>query len=92
MCLAIPGKVVSISPETGLSMGQIDFSGTVIKACLEYVPEAEVGDYVVVHAGFAISKLDEAEAHRTLDLWREMIAATDRNDTMTTSENQEAPK
>lgn len=91
MCLAIPGKLLSISTETGLSMGRIDFSGTIIGACLEYVPEAEIGDYVMVHAGFAISKLDEAEAQRTLDLWREMIAATDHNDTTSTRENHEVP-
>jgi len=77
MCLAIPGKLVEIVEENGLRMGQVDFAGTRGTACLEYVPEAEIGTYVVVHAGFAISVLDENEAQKTLNLWRELLAAGD---------------
>jgi hydrogenase expression/formation protein HypC len=53
-------------------MGRVDFGGVVKEVCLEYVPDAVAGDYVIVHVGFAISRLDEAEAHRTLALWSEI--------------------
>ncbi|MFQ6614029.1 MAG: HypC/HybG/HupF family hydrogenase formation chaperone [Fidelibacterota bacterium] len=72
MCLAIPGKVVEIFTEGGLRMGHIDYSGTINKACLEYVPEITVGQYTLVHAGFALSILDEAEALKSLETWTEM--------------------
>ena len=75
MCLAIPGQLIEIVEENGLRMGRVDFAGTRGTACLEYVPEAEVGQYVIVHAGFAISVLDEEEAQKTLTLFREMLAA-----------------
>jgi hydrogenase expression/formation protein HypC len=75
MCLAIPGKIVDVFEDHGLKMGRIDYSGTVNTACLEYVPEAESGEYVLVHAGFAISVLDEDEAQKTLALWDEMVEA-----------------
>ncbi len=76
MCLAIPGKVIEIYEESGLLMGKIDYSGTVNKACLAYVPEVKVGQYVIVHAGFAISVLDEDEAEavfETYDQWTEAL-------------------
>jgi len=69
MCLAIPGKVIEIYNENDLQMGKIDYSGTITKACLAYVPEAQVGQYVIVHAGFAISVLDEEEAQKSLETW-----------------------
>ncbi len=72
MCLAIPGKLVEINDDQGLKMGRIDYSGTTASACLEYIPEVKVGDYVIVHAGFAISIINEAEAVKTLKLWEEM--------------------
>jgi hydrogenase expression/formation protein HypC len=68
MCLGIPGRIVRIVDEQGLRMGDVDFGGVSRKACLAYVPEAAVDDYVVVHAGFAISKVDPEEAERTLEL------------------------
>ena len=71
MCLAIPGKLIEIYEEVGMKMGRIDYNGTINKACLEYVPEIEVGQYTIVHAGFAISILDEEEAARSHDAWRE---------------------
>src|SRR5476651_1565352 len=72
MCLAIPGKVEQIAEENGLRMGRVDFGGVVKRVCLDYVPEVEVGDYTIVHVGFALSKIDEAEALRTLDVFRQM--------------------
>lgn len=74
MCLGIPGKVTEIFDENGLKMGKIDYSGTVKTACLEYVPDIKEGEYVIVHAGFAISVIDENEAKKTLELWDEMTA------------------
>ncbi len=73
MCLGIPGKITSIYETDGLRMGKIDFGGVQREACLDYVPEAEVGEYVVVHVGFAISRLSEEEAQETLDLIREIM-------------------
>jgi hydrogenase expression/formation protein HypC len=72
MCLAIPGKVISVAEENGLRMGRVEFGGVVKRVCLDYVPEVEVGDYTIVHVGFALSKIDEAEALRTLEVFRQM--------------------
>lgn len=74
MCLAIPGKVIEITDEGGVLMGRIDFSGTINTTCLAYVPEVKVGQYVIVHAGFALSVVDEEEARKTFALWNEMAA------------------
>ena len=73
MCLAVPGKVVKIYEESGLKMGEIDYSGTVNSVCLEYVPEVEIGQYVIVHAGFAISVLDEEEAQKSFEAWDDAL-------------------
>ncbi|HUT88608.1 MAG TPA: HypC/HybG/HupF family hydrogenase formation chaperone [Thermoguttaceae bacterium] len=62
MCLGIPGKLVEVYEQDGLPMGKVEFGGIVRETCLAYTPEAEVGEYVIVHVGFAISRLDEAEA------------------------------
>jgi len=72
VCLGIPGHVVSLESAGGLRMGKVSFGGVVREACLEYVPEAVPGDYVIVHAGFAISCVDEKEAARTYQLLEEM--------------------
>ncbi len=74
MCLAIPGKVVSVEQSNGLRVGRVQFGGIVRQASLDFVPEAEVGDYVMVHVGYAISRVDEAEAQRTYELLEEMGA------------------
>ena len=66
MCLAIPGKVLEKYEENGLPMGLIDYSGARNTACLSYTPEAEIGSYVIVHAGFALQILDEQEALASL--------------------------
>jgi hydrogenase expression/formation protein HypC len=70
MCLGVPGKVVEINTDGPLRMARIDFGGVRKEACLEHVPDVEVGEYVIVHVGFAISKVDEEEALRTLELLR----------------------
>ena len=66
MCLAIPGRVEEITSEGILRMGRVNFGGVVKKVCLDYVPDIEVGDYTIVHVGFAISKIDEETAEMTL--------------------------
>ena len=72
MCLGIPGKVIEVRDEAGLKMGRVDFCGVRKEACLSYVPDVGLGDYVIVHVGFAISKVDEEEALRTLELLSHM--------------------
>ena len=78
MCLAIPGKVLEIENDAhGVRMGNTNFGGIVKQVCLEYTPEVQVGDYVLVHVGFAIGKVDEDEAQRTYALLREMDQLAD---------------
>lgn len=73
MCLAIPGKISSITGDDPLQrMGKIDFGGVFKEASLAYLPDAKVGDYVIVHVGFALSKLDEEEAMKVLSYLKEM--------------------
>lgn len=72
MCLGIPGKILESFEANGLRMGRVEFGGIVRDACLAYTPEAVVGDYVVVHVGFAISRIDAEEAARTYKLLEEM--------------------
>jgi hydrogenase expression/formation protein HypC len=83
MCLGIPGKVVSLESASGLRMGKVSFGGVVKEVCLEYVPEVALGDYVIVHAGFAISLVDEDEAARTYHLLEELgqLAGLDETET-----------
>ena len=66
MCLAVPGRITERYEEAGLPMARVDFAGAVATACLSYTPEAAVGDYVLVHAGFALQRLDEHEAEASL--------------------------
>lgn len=75
MCLGVPGKIKEVYQAEGLRMAKVDFSGVQREACLEHVPEAEVGDYVVVHVGFAISRLSEEEAKESIDLLRQIVEA-----------------
>src|SRR5271155_4360755 len=81
MCLAIPGKLIEISenPE-GVRMGKANFGGIVKQVCLEYTPEVNTGDYVLVHVGFALSKVDEDVAARTYALLEEMKQLDELND------------
>lgn len=73
MCLAIPGKIESITGDDPMArMGKVNFGGILKQACLAYVPEVKVGDYVIVHVGFALSKVDEAEAQKVFEYLRKM--------------------
>lgn len=73
MCLGVPGQVLSIEDDAiGMRMGRVSFGGILKDVCLECVPEAQVGDYVVVHVGFAISRVDEGEAERIFRYVEEM--------------------
>jgi hydrogenase expression/formation protein HypC len=73
MCLGVPGRVVEVVPNAlGIPTGKVDFAGIVKEVCFAYTPEVEVGEYVVVHVGFAISKIDEEEARRVFGYLREM--------------------
>jgi len=73
MCLAIPGKVIEIHEDgQGVRMARTNFGGIVKQVCLEYTPEVQPGDYVLVHVGFALGKVDEGEAARTYKLLEEM--------------------
>jgi hydrogenase expression/formation protein HypC len=74
MCLAIPGKVLQAEETQGIRVGRVQFGGITRSVRLDFVPEAAVGDYVMVHVGFAISKVDESEAERTYELLQEMGA------------------
>jgi hydrogenase expression/formation protein HypC len=72
MCLAIPGKVEAITTDGMIRVGRVNFGGIVKNVCLDYVPEVQVGDYTIVHVGFAISKIDEETAEQTLRDFREL--------------------
>jgi hydrogenase expression/formation protein HypC len=72
MCLAIPGKIVTSEVNNGIRVGRVQFGGITREACLDFVPEAAVGDYVIVHVGFAISRVDREEAERTYELLQQM--------------------
>jgi len=73
MCLAVPGKIVEIYEAGGLKMGKVDFGGVYREACLEYVPDVQIGEYTVIHVGFAISRLSEEEAQESLTLLQEIV-------------------
>lgn len=72
MCLGVPGKVIEVFEEDGIRMGTVDFGGIRRKTCLEYAPEVDVGTFVVIHVGFAISVVDEEEAARSYELLASM--------------------
>ncbi|HEY3742026.1 MAG TPA: HypC/HybG/HupF family hydrogenase formation chaperone [Bryobacteraceae bacterium] len=72
MCLAVPGRVEQITEDAGIRMGKVNFGGVVKNVCLAYLPDIAVGDYTIVHVGFALSKIDEASAQQTLATFREM--------------------
>lgn len=72
MCLGIPGRVVEISIEQDILMGKVDFGGIARRVCLEHVRDIRIGEFVLVHVGFALAKLDETEANRVFEFLREM--------------------
>lgn len=77
MCLAIPGKVLSIDTNVQPTMGVVSFGGIEKQVCLEWTPEVSIGDYVIVHVGFAISRMDEQEAFETLKIIQEIDESLD---------------
>jgi hydrogenase expression/formation protein HypC len=85
MCLAVPGKILKIFQNDSTKMGVVDFSGVELDVCLEAVPDAVVGSYVIVHAGFAISTLTDEEAQETLDLFDQIDAFQDEEDSKSNS-------
>ena len=79
MCMGVPGKIVEIYETNGLLMGKIDFGEVMREACLAYVPEAKIGDYTIIHVGFALHLISEDEALETLSLIRQMAEAGDED-------------
>ncbi|WP_327327865.1 HypC/HybG/HupF family hydrogenase formation chaperone [Streptomyces sp. NBC_01210] len=69
MCLAVPGRVLDIEERDGTRMARVDFGGVVKEVCLEYLPDLQVGEYAIVHVGFALQRLDEESAKKTLELF-----------------------
>lgn len=93
MCLAIPGKLIEIADDAnGVRMGRANFGGIVKQVCLEYTPEVQTGDYVLVHVGFALSKVDEAEAKRTYDALQQLdqLGELDTPDVLEPTESDHA--
>jgi hydrogenase expression/formation protein HypC len=72
MCLGVPGRVIEVSDEAGVRMGRVDFGGVARTVCLAHVPDVEPGEYVLVHVGFALAKLDEDEARRVFEMLAEL--------------------
>jgi hydrogenase expression/formation protein HypC len=85
MCLGIPGKVIEIFERDNLPMAKVEFGGIVKETCLAYTPEAQVGDYVIVHVGFAISRVDEAEAEEIFSYLRQIDDAEAAKETLDTA-------
>lgn len=77
MCLGVPGRIIEIYESGGLLMGKVDFGGATREACLAYVPEAKVGDYTLIHVGFALNLISEEEAQETLALLAQMAEAAE---------------
>jgi hydrogenase expression/formation protein HypC len=88
MCLGIPGKIIETYEIEGVHMGRIDFGGVVKEACLDFIPEAEIGDYAIIHVGFAISRIDEEEAQSIFDLLAEMDMLADELPELTPETNE----
>lgn len=72
MCLGVPGKIIKIYEKESMKMGKVDFGGIVREVCLDFVPEAQINDYTIIHVGFAINIISEEEALSTLDMLREI--------------------
>jgi len=93
MCLGVPGQVIEvIHNEIGIPMGRVDFSGVVKEVCLAYTPEVEAGEWVVVHVGFAISKIDEAEAKKVFEYLEEIGELLGLQDEAVAQKVQKAPQ
>jgi hydrogenase expression/formation protein HypC len=77
MCLGVPGKIIEIYESQGLKMGKIDFGGVMREACLAYIPEAKLGDYTIIHVGFALNIISEKDAQETLELLKNISNITE---------------
>jgi hydrogenase expression/formation protein HypC len=84
MCLGVPGKIFEIYQTNGIKMGKIDFGGVVREVCLEYVPEAKIGDYALIHVGFALNLISEQEAQETIELLQQIADFSEEHDPTTT--------
>ncbi len=80
MCLGIPGKIISMYEDHGTKMAKVDFGGVTREVCIEVIPEAKLGDWTIIHAGFALNLLSEEEAQETLDILREMDELANQED------------
>jgi hydrogenase expression/formation protein HypC len=97
MCLAVPGRILNITDSNGVRYGRVNFGGVVREVCLAFVPEASIDDYVIVHVGFAISRVHEEEARRTFELLQKMGVLeaefkSDGQESVTRSDKTELPK
>jgi hydrogenase expression/formation protein HypC len=92
MCLGIPGKVLEIHEQGDLPMGKVEFGGILKEVCLAYTPEAQVGDYILVHVGFAISRIDEAEARETLNYLNEIESMAENDESRLAADGTSAPE
>jgi hydrogenase expression/formation protein HypC len=80
MCLGVPGKIIELYQKEGLLMGRIDFGGVIREACLAYVPDAKIGDYTLIHVGFALNIISEDEAMETIELINQISELDDSSD------------
>jgi hydrogenase expression/formation protein HypC len=83
MCLGVPGKIIETYQANGISMGKIDFGGVIREVCLEYVPDAKIGDYALIHVGFALNLISEQEAQETIELLQQIADLSDELDPTT---------
>lgn len=90
MCLAVPGQVKSIFDKQGMLMGKVNFGGVVKEVCLAYLPDIQVGDYTLVHVGFAISQIDEQSAQETLRMFEEIGLLEDELQELRETEYEES--
>jgi hydrogenase expression/formation protein HypC len=90
MCLGIPGKIIEVYTDRGLRMGKVDFGGAIREACLETIPDAQPGDYTIVHAGFALNLLSEEDAKETLELLRQLSMVEEEMDSFTVVDDETA--
>lgn len=80
MCLGIPGMIIEIFESSGTKMCKVDFGGVIQEACIETIPEAQIGDYIIVHAGFALSLLSKEEALETIEIFKEIRRLGNQSD------------
>ncbi|HAY83751.1 MAG TPA: hydrogenase assembly protein HypC [Chloroflexi bacterium] len=86
MCLGVPGKIIEIYETNNVRMGKVDFGGVIKEACLDFLPDIQVGDYTIIHVGFGISQIDEEEAMKTLEMLRELDMLADELPELTEDE------